>query len=386
MAATVIVSVFALMLFAGYMKATRVGIEYSTIRGGLGNLQVSGKGGFDKYSDEPLAYGLTPAARERIETLADNMSAVSRTVPRLGFSGLLSNGPRTLSVSATGIDPIAENAAFGARSHIIAGSALKNSDADDAAVIGAELAKRLGVKPGDIVTLITTTVNGSLNAQDLTIVGTVSTGIPATELYLLQIKLDTAQALLATDKLSNMAILLNEGSEETTAARAIAGAAPKLEVRTWRQMSPTYDQVVGLYETLFAVFGFFILIVTGFSIAISILTGVLERKREIGVMRSLGISAARVRSIFLLESLVIGGAGLVIGAIVARLSATGINALHLTAPPPPGRDVGYPFRILWDNMAAIEIAVAVLCLTVIASWLASSRVTKLNVITALGDF
>jgi len=383
-AGTILVSVVALLLFAGYMHATRVGLEYSTVRGGIGHLQMSGAGGFDRYSDEPLQFGLTPDARTSIEDAADRLSQVSRTVPRLAFSGLLSNGPRTLSVSATGIDPISENAAFGARRIVSSGQLLSGSTPEDGAVLGVELAKRLGVRPGDVVTLITTTVSGSLNAQDLTVLGTVGSGIPQTDLYLLQIMLPTAQRLLATDKLSAMAILLTEGGDLPEASEALLRSHAGLEIRTWRQLSPAYDQVVGMYERLFAVFGAFLLCVTTFSIATLILTSVLERTREVGVMRSLGIRANRVRLSFMLEALTLGAIGLACGTLFAFLAASGLNALDLTAPPPPGRNVGHPFRIIWDTTAMVGIWAAVLILTALAAWAASSRVAKLRVVTALG--
>lgn len=381
---TVLVSVVALVLFAGYLNATRLGMEYSTIRGGVGHFQVSGDGGFDRYAEVPLQYGLTPALREQVEGAADQMPHVRRIVPRLSFSGLVSNGPQTLSASVSGIDPIAENAAFGNRYRMVAGNGLSASDPENAAVIGEELARRLGVEVGGYVTLLAATVNGSINAVDLDIAGIATTGNPQSDLYLLQMQMEPAQQLIATDRLSGIAILLDEGADAGTAASALHRAAPGTEVRTWRQLSPMYDQVVGMYEALFAVFGVFILAVTGFAIATAILTGVMERTREIGVLRSLGISAKRVRSAFLIEALMLSGIGVASGIAAGLVLGRVLNALNLTAPPPPGRSVGYPFRIIWDGEAAVLICIAVLVLTAAASWVASTRIAKLRVVTALG--
>lgn len=381
---TVLVSVLALSLFAGYLKSTRLGLEYATIRGGTGHFQISGGGGFDRYADTPLQYGLTPAMRSRIEKAGDSMPSVRRIVPRLAFSGLASSGARTLSVSVTGIDPFMENTAFGARQRVVAGAPLAQSDGDDAAVIGLELARRLGIRVGGYVTLLTTTVHGAINAQDLRVVGVATTGNPQADLYLLQMKIGAAQALIATDRLSGMAVLLDEGADVAAAAAAMRRAAPGTETRDWRHLSPMYDQVVGLYETLFAVFGVFILAVTGFAVATAILTGVMERTREVGLLRALGIGASRVRTAFLIEALMLSSAGLVAGSAAAWASGRVVNVLGLTAPPPPGRTTGYPFRVLWDADAVGWIWLAVLVLTAAASWAASSRVARLRVVTALG--
>ncbi|HEX8063114.1 MAG TPA: FtsX-like permease family protein, partial [Allosphingosinicella sp.] len=360
---TVLLAGLSLMLFAGYVKATKTGLEYSTIRGGVGHLQISGKGGFDGYSEEPLAFGLAPAQVEAIEAAADKQPEVRRVVPRLQFAGLVSNGARTLSFSGTGVDPILENAAFGARQRIAGGEALRSDSPSDGVLLGAELARRLNVRPGGSVTVMTTTVSGAINAIDMVVVGLVSTGVPQTELYLLQAKLDTVQELLGTDKVSNVAVLLEDGSDVEVATRRFEAAVPGLELRNWRQLSPAYDQVVGLYTTLFTIFGGFIIVVTTFSVATTVLTSVLERTREIGVMRSLGISPASVRRAFLLEGVILCTVALVLAAIAALLLGQAINAADLTAPPPPGRTVGYPFRIFWDGPAVIEIALVITLLT-----------------------
>lgn len=381
---TVALAGLSLMLFAGYVLATKTGLEFSTIRGGIGHLQISGRGGFDGYAQEPLAFALAPAQVDAIGIIADRSPVVRRIVPRLQFNGLVSNGPITLSFSGTGVDPVVENAAFGARQRIIAGQPLRSASPDDSVVLGAELARRLGVRPGETVTVFTTTVSGAINVIDMVVVGLVSTGIPQTELFLLQAKLQAVQELLVTDKVSTVAVLLEEGSDVAAAGRAMLAGVPNSEIRTWRQLAPAYDQVVGLYTTLFTIFGGFITIVTVFSVATTVLTSVMERTREIGVMRSLGISPAAVRGAFVLEGFIVSGFALVLAALATLLLGQAINAAGLTAPPPPGRTVGYPFRIFWDGAAVLHIALVISALTAAAAWLVSGRISRLRIVNALG--
>lgn len=381
---TIALAGLSLMLFAGYVLATKTGLEFSTIRGGIGHLQISGRGGFDGYAEEPLAFALTPSQVDALGMVSDRSPAVRRIVPRLQFNGLVSNGPRTLSFSGTGVDPVVENAAFGARQRITAGQPLRSVSPDDSVVLGAELARRLGVRPGGTVTVFTTTVSGAINVIDMVVVGLVSTGIPQTELFLLQAKLQAVQDLLVTDKVSTVAVLLEEGSDVAATARAMLAGVPGSEIRTWRQLAPAYDQVVGLYTTLFTIFGAFITIVTIFSVATTVLTSVMERTREIGVMRSLGISPAAVRGAFVLEGFIISGFALLLAAAATLLLGQAINAAGLTAPPPPGRTVGYPFRIFWDGSAVLWIAAVIIVLTAAAAWLVSGRISRLRIVNALG--
>jgi ABC-type lipoprotein release transport system permease subunit len=119
-------------------------------------------------------------------------------------------------------------------------------------------------------------------------------------------------------------------------------------------------------------------------VAVLILTSVLERSSEIGLMRSLGIAARQVRSAFLLEGVFVCLSGLAAGSIIGAAILWAVNAAHLTSPPPPGGNRGYPLQLLWDWPATMWIWVMVTALGAAVSWLTSGGVAKLKVVDALG--
>ena len=373
----------ALILYGNYINAIRAGLEYSTIHGGTGHLQLSGRGGFDSYSDQPLQFAVTKAQYDALLNAADRMPDVRRVVPRLQFSGLVSNGPRTMSFSGQGIDPVAEKTAFGSRQTMVAGKPLDGRSPDDSVVLGKELARRLGIKPGDTVTVLSPTVSGALNAMDLTVTGIETTGTPQSDLFYLRAPLTAVQSLMATDRVSTVAILLDEQADLGAAERQLLAAVPGIEARDWLQLTPIYQQVVQLYEDQFRVFGSFIVLVTLFGLATLILTSVLERTREIGTLRALGIGKLSVRQIFLLEGILIAVIGLILGTALGAASSSIANALHVTMPPPPGRTTGYPLRLLWDWRAVGIAWLAIVALGSITAWLTSGRIARLKVVDAL---
>lgn len=373
----------AMMLFADYVNAIRVGLRYTTIHDGLGHLRVAAHGGFDAYEEKQLQYGMTPAQYATLKKALNAEPSVRRIVPNLSFQGLVSNGPRTLAFSGSGVDPALESAAFSASHDIVKGGQLNASAPDDGVVLGTELAQSLGVEPGQSVTLLTSTVSGAINAADVQIVGIESTGSPERDLHLLRAKLSMVQTLLATDRVSSVMLLLDDQADVGAVQAHLAATLPQLELRNWLQLAPYYTQVLGLYENLFHIFGLFILVVSLLGLTTIILTSVLERSREIGVMRALGISIWHVRRSFVLEGLALCVIGIAVGMLVAGLGM-GINALHIMMPPPPGQTEGYPLRVLWDWSATISIAMLVLLLGIAAAWGASGRVTQLKVIDALG--
>lgn len=125
---TIAIGTLALLLFAAYIAASLDGLRESTIRGGLGHAQVSALPPADGYVEQQLQYGLDGAERSRIETLLAKMDGVRRVAPRLQFSGLVSNGPRTLTFEAQGVDPVRELQAFGTFQLLAQGAPLRAGD------------------------------------------------------------------------------------------------------------------------------------------------------------------------------------------------------------------------------------------------------------------
>lgn len=374
----------ALIIFAGHINNVRQGMKFGFIHGGSGHIQIAGKGAWDGFAEEQLQFGLTPAQVTALEGLADKTPDVRRVVPRLAFSGLVSSGARSLPFSGMAIDPRAERAAFGSTAAVKSGEGLTPRNAEDGVVLGAEMARQLGVKAGDYVTVMATTVSGSLNAMDMTVIGVRELGQAQAETYYLQAKLPAVQRLLLTDKISTLVLLLEEKADIGPAKARMLTAAPGLEARDWLQLNPIYTQVMNGYETQFRVFGGMIIIVTLMGIAVLILTSVMERAREIGVMRALGLSRLQVRASFVLEGLLLCTAGLAAGILLGAGVSWAVNALHLTMPPPPSMKTGYPLRLLWDWWAPAQIAAAVMALGLAASWISSGRIARLRVVQALG--
>jgi putative ABC transport system permease protein len=242
------------------------------------------------------------------------------------------------------------------------------------------------VKPGDSVTVMTSTVFGGINAIDLQISGIVGTGNPESDLFVLQTTLAAAQDLLQTEKISRLVVLLRD-TAETQAVRAelvrkLGGVA---EVRTWQQLMPLFDQVLSMYRNQFIVFGFIIAIIIFLGVSTMTSTNIFERGREIGTMRAIGIGARTVRFIFTVEGLLQGAAGAAAGCLVALVGSWLVSVMEVTLPPPPGRNVGVPLRLLWlpeyTSMIMIVLPVIAMC----AAFIISRRIARMAVVQALSD-
>ena len=381
LAGTIAVGTLALLLFAAYIAASLDGLRESTIRGGLGHAQISTLPPADGYAEQQLQYGLDAAERTRIEALLAKMDGVRRIAPRLQFSGLVSNGPRTLNFEAQGVDPLRERQAYGAFQVLAQGEPLRAGEEGRYQVlIGKEMARRLGVRPGQSLTLMTTTVQGSVNAMDVDVAGIIATGVPERDLYTLQIPIDTAQELLRTKKISHLSVLYQDTAGADAQSAAVARAiGSKVRLQRWQELAPLYPQVMALFRNQFIVFGAIIGLIVFLGVAAMTLATIYERGKEIGTLRAMGIPQAMVRRLFMLEGLLQGAFGALAGGTMAWLATLAINAAGIELAPPPGRNVGVPLQLLWLVQPSLAIVAVLPLLAMAAAWLTSRRIGRMQV-------
>lgn len=349
-----------------------------------GHLVLAAPRFFDGIENMPMEHGLRAP-----QTLTQQLLArpeVKRVLPRLQFSGLISNGDKSEIFLGTGVDATQEFVVKGPFMKREAGELLDNQarGKGPGVVIGKGLAKIMGAQPGSVLTLMATTVNGSLNAVDVNVTGIVSTGIADIDKRLAMVDLATAQALLLTDKVSTLGVYLNDTARTDAAAAALRGAhGDALDVRTWLQQAVFYQSVKSLYDRIFGFLGVIVLVIVLFSVTNTLAMAVLERTREIGTLRAMGATPGEVMRVFTLEGLALGSGGAVAGALLAGGVALFLLLAGFQMPPPPGRSNGYPLIV---SVSAAMYAAAVLVVALLsgaASWFISRKAARQSVVEAL---
>ncbi len=350
-----------------------------------GHVIVAAADYFNRDEDVPMQYGLSGYAA--LKTQVERDPRVRRALPRVQFSGLVSNGDKSAVFIGSGVDPDGEFAIKGPFLKVDDGTLIdgrKPADGIPEILLGAELARSLKAKPGSPLTLLSTTTAGSLNALDVRVRGLVSLGTPDIDKRLVITDVPTAQRLLLTDRVSTLSVYLHD-TEQTDAMRAdLAKALPGLSFETWRDQAFYYVAVRGLYNRIFGLLGLVIVVMVLFAVSNTLAMAVVERTREIGTLRALGTLPAQIVRIFALEGLVLGIAGVVLGMTVAFGAWLFFTFAGIQMPPPPGRSVGYPLFINLSAPLYGITAVAIVTLAVVAAWVVSRRAAARNVVEALG--
>lgn len=373
----------AALLGGGFALYTYQSLAEASARDS-GHLVAAAPHHFDGVENMPLEHGLAQPQALTRQLLA--RPEVKRVLPRLQFSGLVSNGDKSEIFLGTGVDAAQEFVVKGPFMKREAGELLDNQakDKGPGVVIGKGLARILNAQPGGTLTLMATTVNGSLNAVDVTVTGIVSTGIADVDKRLAMVDLATAQALLLSGKVSTLSIYLNDiALTDSTAAALKSGFGANLEVRTWLQQAVFYQSVKGLYDRIFGFLGLIVLVIVLFSVTNTLAMAVLERTREIGTLRAMGATPGEVMRVFTLEGLALGSGGALAGMLLAGGLALFLLLAGIQMPAPPGRTDGYPLAVAVSLPMYVAAALAVALLSAAASYFISRKAAHQSVVEAL---
>jgi putative ABC transport system permease protein len=387
----VVAGFLALSLAGGFMAQTFQGLSDAAIRGGLGHLQVLPPGALEGDEAQSLEKALPEG-----EALAQRLRqdpAVAEVLPRIQFMGLLSNGPRSVAFLGTAVDPVLEprymasaealkdgaQAPGGAGSHWLA--------ADPAArevILGVGLARALGASVGTSLTLMSTTRDGALNAVDVDVAGLQDLGLRELNDRFLTISLATADQLLdSAQARSRLSVMLKRPQDITRAQARVQAQLPGTSVKPWYELASFYRQVKLLYYAIFGFMGLVLFLVVLLATANTLLMSVMERVREFGVLRAMGLQPRQLLVLLQWEGAFLGLMGSALGLLATLLLRAGLNALHLVMPAPPGTSHGYELDIHFVPMVYLVVALGLQATLQFSALFPGLKAARLRIVEAL---
>jgi putative ABC transport system permease protein len=370
----------AVLIGGGFALFTYESLEEMTARD-TGHIVLAHEHGFEGDEDVPMQHGLAAA-----EQLAAEFSArpeVRAIAPRIQFSGLISNGDKSSVFVGSGVVPDIDFRLRGPQMSFLAGEAPGSNGAAPEVVIGNELAKLMKAKVGTSLTLLATTTEGSLNAVDVIVRGIVSVGVPEIDKRLVMADLADVQKLMLTDKVGTLSIYLRDTAQTDVIAAQVKAAHPQLALRTWNDLAVFYQAVRALYNRIFGILGLIMVVIVAFAMSNTLGMAVVERTREIGTLRAIGTFPHEIVRNFVLEGVVIGSLGALIGMLMAGIATFALLFAGIDMPPPPGRSSGYPLMLSFSPVLYLGAMIVVTLLAASSAWVVSRRAAAKPVTEAL---
>jgi len=241
------------------------------------------------------------------------MPEVLVVAPIASGSALVVRGSASRSISVNGIDPLLYFRIVNLNDNIVRGSArLTGTDI----LIGIDLASQLGVDVADKLRLSTAT--GATST--LTIAGVFDLGNKGANLRTTFLALHTAQSLLGLPGgVTSLQVTVRDVYSAEIIAQRVT-AATGVEADSWIKTSAQFFAAVSAQTTANTAIRFFVGLSVAFGIASVLVVVVVQKSREIGILRAMGISQGQILRVFLLQGGVLGLGGSVVGCGIGAIA------------------------------------------------------------------
>lgn len=269
-----------------------------------------------------------PAVVREIEALPD-VTAVSPVVTGAAFAA---RGEASRSIALFGVDPERFARVFPVPDRIVRGAYRPRSTE---LVLGTELADDLGVGPGDRVRVIA----GGGRSETFHVAGVFDLGNRDVNRRWVIVSMRAAQTLLdLVGGVTAIEVRVADAFAADAAAARIAGRTG-LVAESWMETNAQLLVALRSQSSSSDLIQFFVVLAVAMGIASVLIVSVVQKSREIGILRAMGMSRASIQRVFLVQGLVVGA----LGSILGGAAGAGLAILFSTVARNPD---GSPIFVL----------------------------------------
>jgi lipoprotein-releasing system permease protein len=299
----------------------------------------------------------------------DGVASASGTT----YDGAVASGPRGSAYAVLrGIDPASSQAADEIKGWLVEGSVeplFASGTRIPAVIVGSELASRTGVQIGNTIELLAAGPNVSLGPKRLArVVGIFRSGLFEYDSAWIYLSLDSAGAFANSAHAASLISVQLKDVEGVKSAASKIGAAlgSSYTIVDWQEANKPLFTALALERRMGLFIVGLIILIAMLNITTMLILVVVERRRDIAILKAMGAAKYSITSLFMIEGAIIGAIGTLIGVILGVLVCVVGNRYKLISLPADVYSISsVPFR-----PRAVEIALAVLlafALSVIAT-------------------
>jgi lipoprotein-releasing system permease protein len=276
-------------------------------------------------------------------------------------------------VNLTGIDPVLESSVTDLRTAMQQGSvdALNGPNAEGVAggiLLGKDLASKLGVAIGDSVTV--TTLHGTLSPmgylplpRPLRVAGIFSLGLYEFDSTTGFVGLDLAKRMFAKEQVDLIQLRVDDVYAAQRIARDIsAELGEHYFTDDWSEMNRSLFSALWLEKMAISLTIGLIVMVAALNIVASLILLVMEKHRDIAILKTMGANARSITAIFMLQGVIIGLLGTTVGASAGYLLSFVLDRYKVIRIPVDVYQVSHvPFHVDVPDFVMVIIAAVAVC-------------------------
>ena len=289
-----------------------------------------------------------------------------RVAPVLTGQAIITSAGRDRGVTMNGVVPELMRGVSDIDDKMVVGTLEELAANPNGVIIGRKLADKLFLQPGDNLTLSAPT--GLV--RTLKIVGLFETGTTSIDEGHAYVLLKRAQTLLGRHDRANRLVLQLDDPYRAREVAALIEARVGYRAQSWQEASENILSVLFVRNVIMYTVVSAILVVASFGIFNVISTVVMEKRRDIAILKSIGFRARDLRRVFLVQGVLIGGCGSLVGTLA------GLGLMRVLAGieiRPPGMNETVNLPIYWGADQLLIAAGFALLSAVTAAWLPARK-------------
>ncbi|TNF86345.1 MAG: ABC transporter permease [Gammaproteobacteria bacterium] len=310
----IVVAVAGVVVTNGLIRGMQFDMREAAVANLTGHIKVLAPG----YLDDPnieKSFELAPDWRPDVpEVVLEGWAA------RIRIPAVIMSERETRGVQFVGVDPAQENISFLGDVEIV-GEGLADGE-DGRVLIGVELARQLETEVGRRLVLITQGLDGRNREAGFRIAGLYDAEGTALEKQFVFTGVNALQNMVEAPVVTEVSIKLVDELREGEVKNSLSGFFSSLDVMNWQELEP---QAAAMFIYVDSAILIWFLVIMGaliFGLVNTLITAVMERIKEFGMLRAVGMKSSAVIMQVVLESTIIMLAGVAIGVVVGWLLAT----------------------------------------------------------------
>ncbi len=263
---------------------------------------------------QPRAQRLRSVANwQALVPLLERLPEVAGVSPMVSGSGLALRGEASQAIALMGVDLDRYDRVVGLRSKVVSGTARLSPGE---AIVGRELASDLGVRVGDRLTVQTSGAGGTVS-DSVRVTALVGLGVKDLNRRTVIVPLRAAQSLLALPGgASQLDLTLKDVWVAQALARELQAQFP-YKIESWQESNAQLVSALNAQSISTSIIRGVVLAVVVLGIASVLVVSVVQKGREIGILRAMGATRGQVLRVFLVQGAVVGALGSVLGLLLA---------------------------------------------------------------------
>lgn len=361
---------FFIQTILGSNGAIRVSDRFQDTTGTVSQVSEDGSTKFIFNSREGARYSVGIQNPDLLKEGISFFNSVTGVSETLEGNGVIETGSRSQSVEFLGIRTEDHVLVSDLENQVIIGEIGDFSSDKMSVLVGSRIAQRLNIKIADRLYL-----KGALRSIPLRVGGIFETGVSQIDKRRIYINLQTARAFTGKKSGGSVFQIAIKDPDQATQISAQMQETFGHRVVSWQEREKVWLEVFRALRISSAITVSSILLLSGLGIFNVFAIMVIEKTRDIAILRSIGFTPSDVSAIFLWQGVIVLAAGITLGCLVGYLCTHGISRIPLRIR---GIFTTDNFVVNWDLNHYLWASVIAAVFVSIASWIPARRASRID--------